>query len=263
MTTFYNLAALNTATKYPSIPTYHDLGPGGYLQESGNPFKDHDGPVYVTEKIDGTNGRIIICGGGDGDWYIGSREHILTASGDRVANPALRIVDALKPLAMTMADIAWAPGVLQVFYFEVYGDHNLPGWKVYGDGTRTDIRLFDHIVNLPESILAEDVETIARWRDQGGQPFANTLGLQTIADVIGVSTVPTLAMVPSGAFMSDTVDQMHEYMTSIAARTKAAITPGQLTQPEGIVLRTADRSIIRKARYQSYDRTLGARKSGK
>ncbi|MCU1617221.1 MAG: hypothetical protein JWO98_4761, partial [Frankiales bacterium] len=53
-----DLAALNSATKYPSIPTYHELDPkNGGLLEIPTAF---EGDVVLTEKVDGTNGRIVL-----------------------------------------------------------------------------------------------------------------------------------------------------------------------------------------------------------
>jgi ATP-dependent RNA circularization protein (DNA/RNA ligase family) len=44
-------------TKYPSIPTYHTLGDKGILLEETISF---DSEVILTEKVDGTNSRIIL-----------------------------------------------------------------------------------------------------------------------------------------------------------------------------------------------------------
>jgi hypothetical protein len=87
-----DLTALNSLTKYPSIPTHHELDPkNGGLLESATAFV---GSVIGTEKVDGTNGRIIVLP--DGNWIIGSREELLHARGDVIANPALGIATALK-----------------------------------------------------------------------------------------------------------------------------------------------------------------------
>ena len=53
-----DLALLNSMTKYPSIPTYHTLDPkNGALSEPASAF---EGDVIGTEKVDGTNSRIIL-----------------------------------------------------------------------------------------------------------------------------------------------------------------------------------------------------------
>ncbi len=52
-----DLGKLNSMTKYPSILTYHALGDKGLLQETVQiPF---EGRVIGTEKVDGTNTRLI------------------------------------------------------------------------------------------------------------------------------------------------------------------------------------------------------------
>lgn len=244
----FDLRKLNSATKYPSIPTHHELGPGGILQESGNPFKDHDGPVFITEKVDGVNGRLICY---NDDWYIGSREELLTAYGDRVPNQVHRIVETLEPLAQPL-DTDYE---IVVFYFEVYGDRKMPGWNTYGDGKVTCARLFD-VAHIPTSVLDWDVERIASWRDQGGQQF-DPIPLPWWG---GHTEVPPLGTIDHGSKVPETIEGMRHLLDVIAPYTQASINPGSKNErPEGIVLRTADRSIITKARYSSYDRTLKER----
>ena len=84
----YGAPALNSLTKYPSIPTLHALGEKGRLTETLNvDFSGDD--VYATEKIDGTNARIIMLGD---EYIIGSRENLLTHSDDLLFDPAQGIV---------------------------------------------------------------------------------------------------------------------------------------------------------------------------
>ncbi len=105
---------LNSATKYPHIPTYHKLGERGILQEEPIAF---EGDVVLTEKVDGTNARIILMP--DGDWCIGSREDLFTARGDRVYNTELRVVETLSPVAEKLG--ASNLSDIMVFFLEVYG----------------------------------------------------------------------------------------------------------------------------------------------
>ena len=56
------LRKVNSATKYPSILTYHNLGNKGNVIEGlteGRSFPN-DSLLYVTEKIDGTNSRAVM-----------------------------------------------------------------------------------------------------------------------------------------------------------------------------------------------------------
>src|SRR5262245_22884963 len=90
-----DLAKLNSLTKYPSILTYHTLDPrnGGLLEE----VTAFVGTVIGTEKVDGTNSRVICLP--DGCYLLGSREELLYAKGDLIGNPSLGIVDGLKETA--------------------------------------------------------------------------------------------------------------------------------------------------------------------
>ena len=87
-----DLGKLNSMTKYPSILTYHNLGDKGILQETVQiPFQ---GRVIGTEKVDGTNTRMIFCP--DQSVVVGSREDLLWERRDLIGNPAMGIVEAVK-----------------------------------------------------------------------------------------------------------------------------------------------------------------------
>ena len=90
-----DLRKLNSATKYPSIPTYHSLGERGRLLDQCIDLAEQD--LVATEKVDGTNSRIIILP--DGMYLIGSREELLHAKGDLIHNPAQGIVTPKTGLA--------------------------------------------------------------------------------------------------------------------------------------------------------------------
>ncbi|HEY7427666.1 MAG TPA: hypothetical protein VH682_25770 [Gemmataceae bacterium] len=86
------LGKLNSMTKYPSILTYHALGHKGVLQETVQvPF---EGRIIGTEKVDGTNTRLIFCP--DQSVLVGSREDLLWERRDLIGNPAMGIVEAVK-----------------------------------------------------------------------------------------------------------------------------------------------------------------------
>ena len=127
-TTSEDLKKLNSATKYPPIPTYHKLGDKGKLQEDSIDFASpkenvvdvfHPQRVIATEKIDGTNGRIVFSK--EQGYFIGSREELLYAKGDLIVNPTLNIVETLKPIAdRILSEICRTQDHhLWVFYFEV------------------------------------------------------------------------------------------------------------------------------------------------
>lgn len=246
------LAALNTATKYPSIPTYHALDPkNGSLLEEPTAF---DGDVILTEKVDGTNGRIILFP--DGDFFIGSREELLYAKGDRIQNPALSIVEALEPLADRLKPRDEHRQIL-VFFLEVYGRKIGGAAKQYTGGTSLGFRLFDIACILPD-VLDWDRAQISSWRDNGGQRFCTEAALQRAADAEGIGLTPRLGTA-HGPALPGSVQGMHEWLASTLPSTRVALDDGAGGQPEGIVLRSADRSVIAKARFQDYARTLKRR----
>jgi hypothetical protein len=247
-----DLAALNSATKYPSIPTYHALDPknGGLLEEA-MPFT---GDVVLTEKVDGTNGRIVLMP--DGDYFIGSREELLYARGDRIGNPALGIVDALRPLADRLKPRD-EHGQILVFFLEVYG-HKIGGAaKQYTAQGNVGYRLFDIACILPD-VLEWSREQISSWRDGGGQRFCTEATLQRAADAEELQLTPRLGTVPAEELPA-TVEGMHEWLGTTLPGTLVALDDSAGGNPEGIVLRADDRSVIAKARFQDYERTLRRR----
>ncbi|WP_049559679.1 RNA ligase family protein [Nonomuraea sp. SBT364] len=244
-----DLRKLNSLTKYPSIPTHHALDPknGGLLEEPAR----YEGPVIGTEKVDGTNGRIILLP--DGTWLIGSREDLLTASGDVVHNPALGIVDALRDLAHSLREHG-SDEVIRVFYLEVYGSKQLPAWKQYGAGDAA-VRLFD-IADIPLDHYDWDLPRIASWRQREGQRFAGEEALNLAVKTYGMDLTPRLFQIDASA-LPPTIERMREFMEPY--RHTQVATFGEPGLNEGIVLRTPGRETITKARFQDYERTLKRR----
>lgn len=246
------LRRLNSATKYPSIDTYHKLDPSnGRLTENETvPFPE--GPVLLTEKIDGTNGRIIML---PGDFFIGSREEILYAKGDRIENPALGIVQTLLPLAEVIYHLydSVAGTQAHVLFLEVYGKGIGPGAKQYSS-SMTGYRLFD-LARVHGEVLTWDVEKIASWRDHGGQEFASSFQLTDVAERWAIPQVPLIGAVDN-EMLPQTLAKTQEWMGRLLTESQAKLDEDAGGRPEGIVLRSMDRSVIAKARFQDYDRTL-------
>lgn len=252
----FDFDRLNSATKYPSILTYHALGERGPLtDERTHSWHElhEDTEVVLTEKVDGTNARVIRMP--DGDWFIGCREELLTCKGDRVANPMLGIVEAVRGWADQLTDTA-SPFV-QVFFVEVYG-HKIgrAAGQYTGEG-KVGFRLFDAALVSP-TILSWEREEIASWREHGGQAFATEEGLWRAAKVSGAPLVPRLGTVRASALPTD-VEGMHTWLTTALPATQVALDDEGRGAAEGIVLRTKDRRIIAKARCEDYARTLKRR----
>lgn len=250
-----DLAALNSAMKYPSIETYHGLDPanGRLIEDQAVTF---EGLVILTEKVDGTNGRVIVMP--DGDWFIGSREELLHARGDRIENPALGIVPALLPLAPTLES---SPDCVRAYFLEVYG-HKIGGAaKQYTTAGLTGFRLFD-IAEAPPETLVMPREQISSWREHGGQHFLREQELEKLGAAHGgLPRVPRLGAVP-GPVLPQSLAGMREFLEEHAPSTRVALDEGARGAAEGIVLRSADRGVIAKARFQDYERTLRKNKEG-
>lgn len=243
----FDLDVLNSATKYPSIPTYHALGDRGTLVEQATAFT---GDVLLTEKVDGTNSRIVRLP--DGDWFIGSREELLTARGDRVRNPALGIVEAVLELARELK--VEETGRIAVFYLETYGGRIGGQARQYSGEGRVGYRMFD-LAYVDPDVLGWDRARVSAWRENGGQGFADEEALRAAAGGAGIELTPRLARIPAGS-LPTTLEQTHAWLRETLPGTLVGLDPAALGRAEGIVLRTADRAVIAKARFQDYERTL-------
>jgi hypothetical protein len=249
--TDYDFGPLNSATKYPSIPTYHSLNPAnGNLLEERAPFT---GPVILTEKIDGANGRIVILP--DGDWLIGSREELLYARGDRIVNPALSIVPTLLPVAEALGD-NW-PGqdaAICTFYLEVYGYRIGQGAKQYASTDVTSCRLFD-MTATPLAVLGWPRDKIASWREHNGQQFLSEDELDAVATREKIRLTPRLGTVDA-AGLPFSLEATLAFLSLRLPVSQSALDEGAGHHGEGIVLRTPGREVIAKARFADYERTL-------
>lgn len=247
-----NLRAVNSLTKYPSIPTYHALDPkNGSLLDDVVRFP---GEVIATEKVDGTNSRIIFLP--DGSYLLGSREELLYAQGDLIGNPALGIVEALKPLAEGLP--RGKADFIRVFYLELYGGKIGGNAKQYSTKGAVGWRLFDiATVDGLGDKLSWPSERISSWRDAGGQTFADEDELTEASRLSGLELTPRLFSDKDGASLpgdvENTLDLLRFYLPETLVGLDAA------GRSEGIVFRSHDRSVIAKARFQDYERTLKRR----
>lgn len=251
-----DLRKLNSMTKYPSIETYHVLGEKGRLTEQVMPFQ---GQVYVHEKIDGTNARIIIMS--DGDFYIGSRENLLHARYDRIDNPTEGIVAALKSAAFLASDANPSDMYVHVLFGEVYGKGVGSNHKQYATSS-VGFRLFD-VMSISEmelhNMMTWSIEKIALWRDHGNQNFNPYHDLHYWSQHCNIERAPhiwTLDAVELPVQIVDTYNWLH----TMLPQSYAQLDEGAGGRAEGVVLRTADRSTIAKARFEDYERTMKVRK---
>ncbi len=242
------LEKLNSATKYPSIPTYHSMDKG----RLGDVQVDFEGnPPIATEKIDGVNGRIIVSP--KGTWFIGSRGELLTAEDDLVYNRAGGIVDTLRPLADALR-VALDPSTrdrIFVGYFEVYGGKTTKAAKQYTGSAALGARLFD-VCWLEESVLDRDRPSIAKWRDDGGQSYLEEADLEKVAYNADVGLTPRLTAEPPPIGIAET----SEWLLATIPKSRATLDEAAGAGAEGLVLRTDDRTRIAKVRFEDYQRHM-------
>ncbi|MEA5605522.1 RNA ligase family protein [Nostoc sp. UHCC 0252] len=239
-----DLNKLNSMTKYPSIPTYHSLGDKGRLLDK---FVSFDREVILTEKVDGTNSRIIMLP--DGNYILGSKEELLFAKGDLIGNPALGIVNALH----NVADLLPQPEHnINVVYLELYGGKVTAASKQYTAQQNVGWRLFDVAVITDITMLfTKSVQQLALWRDNGGQTFLDEDQLKKASIDFGFELTPRLATVEA---LPVSIEETYEFLKALLPKTLLALDEGAGGRGEGIVARTFSRSTIAKIRFEDYER---------
>ncbi|MEK4006393.1 RNA ligase family protein [Paenibacillus sp. FSL H3-0333] len=256
------LKKLNSITKYPSILTYHTIGERGKLDSVHSEEKTFpiDQKIYAYEKVDGENSRIILLNSDySADYFIGSREELLYAKGDRIGNPYGNIADFLNPLAEQMDWIFRndRDKALTVIYQESYGGKTKAA-KNYTDNKTQGYRVFD-VFSLTyselTSLLNLPIEKIAEWRDRGGQPFYSEKEKHEFINKWSLEAAPLVDEMKGSSFPLS-LDNTYEYLKNFE-KTKVGInTEGK---SEGIIVRTHDRQMIRKIRFEDYERTFRTR----
>lgn len=96
----------------------------------------------------------------------------------------------------------------------------------------------------------------AQLADQvpGGQPYLSEEDLSARAEEDGLTLTPRLFSIDAAELPVE-LDKTRAFLAEHLPRTRSALDDGAAGAPEGIVLRTANRSTIAKARFQDYDRT--------
>ena len=249
------LRELNTATKYPSIQTYHTID-HGFLVEDGVTQYPEGGEIIGTEKVDGTNCRMIFMPGGE--WLIGSREELLYAGGDICYNPSMGIVDALRVTANDIYD-AVDPDRDQivVVYGELFGSKITGAAKNYTTQPNTvAFRMFDVAeFNDADHMLGYHPEVLSGMRErQELQTWYNELELQNFAKAIDIELTPRIFTVTEQ--LPQNLPDMLGFLRVVLPRTRVLLDATGQGLSEGMVLRTPDRRVISKARFQDYEKTL-------
>ncbi|MFC4334047.1 RNA ligase family protein [Salininema proteolyticum] len=254
------MGRVNSATKYPSIPYYHEMDDRGrYTDVVATPLRTDLSRLVCTEKVDGTNARIIIHPGGD--WQIGSRTELLAAKGDRLYNPhegiAGHLIDQAETVVEAVRDSVGsvhAAHKVTVVYLEVYGLGIGAGWRNYtGDKHAGGARIFD-IASFEQDILLKNREEIAELRGDTGRHlhWATVDRLATLTEALPFDMVPEIELpsLPPAGWR-----ETEEWLQELVPSTHVALDGGAKGRPEGVVIRHRDRSTITKLRLKEYAAT--------
>lgn len=248
------LPFINSLTKYPSIPCWHPMGDRGVMADA--PLPAPPGPYICTEKIDGTNARIILM---PGCYLIGSREELLTHSGDVVHNPSQGIVEAVRLTADRIHRYhrAAVHPTLTVIYGEVFGGKVGQNAKNYGDVV--GFRVFD-IMHMDTMQLYEkenlSPSQLAAWRDGGGQRFLGDAELTETCERLELPRVPFRSALTS---LPQDQAAVLDWLSGYLGVTEATDDPMR-GPAEGVVVRTPDRSWIVKVRREDYEKAARRQK---
>lgn len=271
-----DIRKLNSMTKYPSILTYHNLGPRGSLVDSlveGRKFSCQ--MVYVTEKIDGTNSRILVFTDEEGnisDYFFGSREEMLYAKGDRVCidNSGITIACSANMEIIQKAsenktiqmrndgdkEPILLPNRMYVLYGETYGG-KINAHKQYTGHNAINMRFFDAWCMTIDEVLnyinTMTLDALASWRDNGGQPFMSVTRLYSLLENLNLTKVPYINCI-CGCEIPDDLQGVWDWMQQFA-HSVATIDSDGKGDSEGIVIRTENRDLIRKIRFEDYKKT--------
>lgn len=252
----YGLEKINSITKYPSILTYHQLGSKGGLKdeliENGFPA---DTKLYITEKVDGTNGRFVYL---NNDYFMGQREMFVYAKNDRITTS-----DIVLPIMRELEDFEIvSKDMFTVIYGEVYGYKVQDGSKVYCTEGNTDrkFRLFDiwqmPIEELDKYLSKADMQQIVYDREHNWQPWLNVIDFEHLANAFNLEITPRRGTINSDDLPVSAIETKEwlefNFKDSLSIIGDGMGTNQKFGKAEGVVIRTADRGVIRKLRFEDY-----------
>ncbi len=250
----YGKEKINTLTKYPSILTLHKFGERGrFTNEITTNIEGET--LYASEKIDGTNVRIICYGD---DFLVGSRNNILHYSKDFYWDESMGIVDQFYKMNLPTLNT----DKLTIVFGELFGGKITANSKDYGKEAH-GFRVFDVAIVDQLEILEQPITEISNWRESSvnssiddtlryGQGFVNLDKLKSY----NFELVPQIQFELVNHEHQSVLNALEKYILT----TNVALTDNARGGTEGVILRNYDRTKIVKLRFEDYRRTLKPRK---
>ena len=250
----YGKEKINTLTKYPSILTLHKFGERGRFTDEITTNIEGE-TMFASEKIDGTNVRIICYGE---EFLVGSRNNILHYSKDFYWDESMGIVNQFyeKKLPTLQTD------KLTIIFGELFGGKITGNSKDYGK-EKHGYRVFDLATIEDLKILEEPITAISNWRESSldssvdetlkyGQGFADLEKLKSY----NFNLVPQIEFEIENFEHQTVLNSLEKYIS----KTNVSLTETARGGTEGVILRNQDRSKIVKLRFEDYRRTLKPKK---
>lgn len=250
----YGKEKINTLTKYPSILTLHKFGERGRFTDEITTNIEGE-TMFASEKIDGTNVRIICYGN---EFLVGSRNNILNYSKDFYWDESMGIVNQFyeKKLPTLQTD------KLTIIFGELFGGKITANSKDYGKEEH-GFRVFDLATIEDLSILEEPITAISNWRESSldssvdetikyGQGFVDLDKLKSY----NFDLVPQIEFEIENFEHQTVLNSLEKYIS----KTNVSLTETARGGTEGVILRNHNRSKIVKLRFEDYRRTLKTKK---
>ena len=106
-----------------------------------------------------------------------------------------------------------------------------------------------------ESLLQRSPAEISSWREAGGQVFLDETALRSAAESLAVALAPRIE---TGESLPVDLLEASQFLKRHMPKTLVALDEQAGMRPEGLVVRSPDRSAIAKLRFEDYERTLAA-----
>jgi len=247
----YDVKRLNALTRYPTVPSYHVPDAQGRPTLQVKVSFAHEPQLIISEKIAGHSIRVILTKDG---YFLGNKTEILAWHEEIDEQPMHPILNGMRMTANHIFQ-SYSPKDegIKVFFGVFFGGSSHPHAKQYtgGDYQLNSFKLSDGF-SLPANefttLYNSTAEQIGEWRESNQQPFyteTSLLGFGIPVNPRLRSSAPPVHVAATLAWMQHTLPKSKACLSYLA--------PGK---PNGILIRTPNRSKIAKLSFAEYEKFL-------